>query len=59
MSPAGLDDTLLAWTRVAVATPDELASAGWTPEKAGFESAGRAMAKFVEPVSRRNELQVG
>lgn len=59
LSPSGLDDTLLAWTRAAVATPNELAAAGWTPKNCGPRAAARALACFAEPVGRRNELQVG
>ena len=53
---------MLAWTRAAVASPEELASAGWTEEalkKAnGLTSASKAMFHFSKPVSKENETEV-
>lgn len=59
ITPAGPDDTLLAWARAAVATGVELQRAGWSLDSPrSFKLAGRVMASFSCPVSQANELEV-
>lgn len=62
LTAAGVDESVLAWTRAAVASPEELASVGWTEgalKKAnGLASASRAMFHFSMPVSKENETEV-
>ncbi|KAI5064839.1 hypothetical protein GOP47_0019534 [Adiantum capillus-veneris] len=62
ITEAGVDDSALAWTRAAVASAKELASAGWSGETQSDEEtsnmAASAMASFHQPVSQENESEV-
>ncbi|KAJ7552070.1 hypothetical protein O6H91_06G040400 [Diphasiastrum complanatum] len=55
LTPLGVDESVLAWTRVAVASPRELVDAGWREDSRGASSA---MVYFSKPVSRENESEV-
>jgi hypothetical protein len=62
LTPAGVDESVIAWTRAAVATRQELYDAGWREgvrERAsGYPSAATVMFRFSSPISRDNEGEV-
>lgn len=62
MTSAGVDESVMAWTRVAVATRQELYDAGWKEgireRAAGYPSAATVMFRFSTPINRDNESEV-
>lgn len=62
LTSAGVDDSVMAWTRAAVATRQELYDAGWREgvreRVAGYTSAATVMFRFCKPISRDNESEV-
>lgn len=62
LTESGVDDSVLAWTRAAVASTKELADAGWREETLLDEGvshkAASAMAHFIQPVGQENESEV-
>lgn len=62
LTSAGVDESVMAWTRVAVATRQELYDAGWKEgireRAAGYPSAATVMFRFSTPINRDNESEV-
>lgn len=62
LTPAGVDESVLAWTRAAIASHQELIKIGWKEGAASrknvYFDASRAMALFSEPINSENETAV-
>ncbi|KAG0622727.1 hypothetical protein M758_3G118800 [Ceratodon purpureus] len=62
LTSAGVDESVMAWTRAVVATRQELYDAGWREgvreRAAGYPSAATVMFRFSRPISRDNEDEV-
>ncbi|KAL2620874.1 hypothetical protein R1flu_001079 [Riccia fluitans] len=62
LTPDGVDENILAWTRAAVASHKELSEAGWKEDTATsmwqHHVASSAMAHFSRAISRENEGEV-
>lgn len=62
ITESGVDESVLAWTRVAIASTKELANAGWNVGAAldgwACSKAASSMAYFHQPVSQENESEV-
>ncbi|EFJ24988.1 hypothetical protein SELMODRAFT_414219 [Selaginella moellendorffii] len=52
--PEGVDESVLAWTRAAIASPRELSAAGWKSDG----KYQKAIMYFSEPINRDNECEV-
>ena len=62
LTSAGVDESVMAWTRAAVATRQELYDAGWRESMreraAGYPSVGTVMFRLSRPIGRDNESEV-
>ncbi|KAG6541758.1 hypothetical protein Mapa_016770 [Marchantia paleacea] len=62
LTPTGVNESVLAWTRAAVASPKELSDAGWREDTAmsmwQHHGASTAMAHFSRAITRENEGEV-
>lgn len=55
VTSSGVDESVMAWTRAAVASKEEMEEAGW---REGHHNAPSIMLQFTQPTSQQNELEV-
>ncbi|CAM6014918.1 unnamed protein product [Sphagnum balticum] len=55
VTSSGVDESVMAWTRAAVASKEEMEEAGW---REGHHNAPSIMLQFLQPTSQQNELEM-